>query len=87
MKKVNALELRQSPGRVLRALEKGGQPILVERQRRPAAVLISLADYQRRFADHDADEQRKAIIERIRSLRFTAPQGKTTTDLLRDLRS
>ncbi len=87
MKTVNALELRQSLGRVLRALEKGGEPILVERQRRAAAVLISLHDYKTRFADRDADEQRKAVIRRIRELQFEAPKGKTTTKLLRDLRS
>ncbi len=87
MKKVNALELRQSLGRVLRALEKGGEPIVVERQRRPAAVLISLQDYKTRFADRDADDQRQAVIERIRALRFVSPKGKTTTTLLRELRS
>ena len=46
MKSVNALELRQSLGKVLRALEKDGAPILVERAREPSAVLISLKDYR-----------------------------------------
>jgi prevent-host-death family protein len=87
MKTVNALELRQSLGRVLRALEKGGEPILIERQRQPAAVLISLEDYRRRFADRDADEERRAIIARIRGLRFSSPSSGTTVDLLRNLRS
>ncbi len=87
MKKVNALTLRQSLGRVLRSLEKSGQPILIERQRRPAAVIISLEDYHKRFVDRDADEQRKEIVRRIREMRFSAPAGKTTLDLLRDLRS
>ena len=31
MKKINALELRQSLGKVLAALEKTGEPILLER--------------------------------------------------------
>lgn len=87
MKRVNALELRQNLGRVLRSLEKEGDPIIIERQRRPAAVLISLADYQTRFVDREADEQRRAIVERIREIRFTAPRGKTTLDLLRKVRS
>lgn len=87
MKKVNALELRQSLGQVLRSLENGGEPILVERQRRPAAVLISLDDYRKRFADRDADEQRKEIVERIKQMKFKAPKGRTLLDLLRDIRS
>ena len=86
MKKVNALELRQSLGKVLRSLERGGEPIVIERQRRPAAVLISLEDWQTRFADRDADEKRKEIVERIKQSKLKAPKGKTTLDLLRELR-
>jgi prevent-host-death family protein len=87
MKRVNALEMRQSVGKVLRQLEKGGEPVIIERRRQPAAVLISLDDYEKRFADRDADEKRKEIVQRIRALRFKAPSGKTTLDLLRHLRS
>jgi prevent-host-death family protein len=87
MKHVTALEMRQSVGKVLRQLEKGGEPIIIERRRRPAAVLISLDDYEERFADRDVDEKRKEIVRSILALRFKAPSGKTTLDLLRDLRS
>lgn len=87
MKHVNALELRQNLGRVLRGLEKGGEPVVIDRQRQPAAVLISLVDYQKRFVDKDADEQRRAVVERIRALEFSPPRGKTTLDLLRKVRS
>jgi prevent-host-death family protein len=87
MKKINALEMRQSLGKVLRQLEKGSGPVLVEQRRHPVAVLISLEDYQKRFADRDADEKRREIVAKIRELRFKAPAGKTTLDLLRDVRS
>src|SRR5947199_246946 len=60
MKSVNALTLRQSLGGVLRQLERGGEPILVQRGRQPAAVLISLRDYQERFVDREADARRRA---------------------------
>ena len=86
MKSVNALQLRQSLGRVLRTLEKDGKPILIERARRPSAVLISLEDYNERFVDRAADERRRAIVNRIEELRFRAPRGKTTLDVLRALR-
>jgi prevent-host-death family protein len=87
MKRINALEMRQSLGKVLRQLEKGAGPVIVEQRRRPVAVLISIEDYQKRFADRDADEKRKEVVARIRELRFKAPSGKTTLDLLRDVRS
>ncbi len=87
MKSVNALELRQSLGRVLRRLERGGAPILVQRGRQPAAVLISLHDYRERFAERDTDERRLAIVARIKAAEFTAPKRRTTLDLLRDLRT
>lgn len=87
MKSVNALQLRQSLGKVLRALEKGGEPILIERQRKPAAVLVSLEDYQKRFVDREADDRRKEIVARIRGLRFSSPRGKSSLGLLRDIRS
>jgi hypothetical protein len=55
---------------VLRSLEKDGAPILVERARKPSAVLISLKDYGERFVDRAADEQRRAIVEPSRAFAF-----------------
>ena len=87
MNSVNALTLRQSLGRVLRQLERGGAPILVQRGRQPAAVLISLRDYQERFVDREADARRQSIVAELKATRFRGPAGGTTLDLLRDLRS
>lgn len=87
MKSVNALELRQSLGKVLRTLERDGAPILVERARRPSAVLISLKDYNERFVDRAADEERRTIVRRIEEIRLRAPRGRTSLDVLRSLRN
>ena len=87
MKSVNALTLRQSLGGVLRQLERGGEPILVQRRRQPAAVLISLRDYQERFVDREADARRRAVVATLKEMHFRRPAGRTTLDLLRDLRS
>ena len=87
MKSVNALTLRQSLGRVLRQLERGGEPVLVQRGRQPAAVLISLRAYQERFVDREADARRRAIVAELKETRFRGPARGTTLDLLRDLRS
>ena len=48
---VNALELRQSLGKVLDQVKHNGKPIIIYRRRNPAAVLVSLKDYRERFAD------------------------------------
>lgn len=87
MKSVNAVELRQALGKILRSLERGGKPVLVERRGEPAAVLISLEDYRERFVDRTADEQRSEVVRRIRDMKLSGPRRKTTLDLLRELRS
>ncbi len=84
MKIVNALKLRQQLGSVLRSLQENGRPILIERHSKPAAVLISLEDYQKRFADREADEKRKQMVEMILRTRLQLPSGKSTLDLLRE---
>ena len=59
-------------------MQRGGQP---------AAVLISLRDYQERFVDREADARRRAVVATLKEMRFRRPAGRTTLDLLRDLRS
>ena len=87
METVNALQLRQSLGRVLDQLERDGEPILVYRRRTPAAALVSLKDYRERFPDREADERRRDIVTRLQEIRFNSPTVGTTLDVLRDLRS
>lgn len=69
MQKVNALQLRQSLGKVLKRLEKTGEPILVEKNREPKAVMITLKDYQERFIRRPSAEERKKIFDRMDALR------------------
>jgi len=87
MKKTNALKIRQSLGKVLRELNRDGEPILVEKDRKPAAVLISLEDYQRRFADMDGDSLRGEIIKMIRTAKLSAPKGKSALEIIREGRA
>ncbi len=84
MKKVNALKLRQSLGAVLRMLDKTGEPILVEKDRKPRAVLISLDDFNTRFVDRTADAKRRALVDAILRMRLQAE--KSSEALVRDLR-
>lgn len=87
MKKTNALQMRQSLGKVLKRLKSTGEPILVEQGREPAAVLISLEDFQRRFVDLEADRKRKELVERIKQARIKLPAGKSTLDIIHEIRA
>jgi prevent-host-death family protein len=84
MKTVNALKLRQQLRSVLRELQESGRPVLIERNSRPAAVLISLEDYQRRFVDREADAKRREMVEVILHTRLQLPAGQSTLDLIRE---
>ena len=87
MLKVNALELRQSLSKIVRKLQRSGEPILLERGRKPAAVLISLEDYQERFAEKVADEKRRDPGSRIRKLARKSSSRESAEELVRELRS
>ena len=86
MKKTNALKLRQSLGAVLDELNKSGMPILVEKGSKPAAVLISVSDYEKRFVDQEADVKRIEIIERIKAEPVKLPKGEESIHWIRQLR-
>jgi len=84
MNSVNALKLRQQLGSIIRSLQETGKPILIERNSKPAAVLISLEDYQKRFVDREADEKRKEMVAVLLRTRLRLPAGKTSLDLVRE---
>jgi PHD/YefM family antitoxin component YafN of YafNO toxin-antitoxin module len=87
MKRTNALKMRRALGKVLRELERNGEPILVERDRRPTAVLISIRDYQERFVDQVAAAERRQLITEILALRKSAHKRRpSAVALLRGLR-
>jgi len=86
MEKATALELRNSLGKILKKLNKTSQPIVIERNSKPAAVLISLEDYKKRFVDKEADDKRKLMIQEILNNQLELPKNKTSLDLIREIR-
>lgn len=87
MRKINALMVRQSLGRVLDQLEKTGEPIIVEKDRKPRAVLITLEDFERRFVDVAARDRRREIARQIKESQRSVPRAKTgAADAVRALR-
>src|SRR5688572_26421193 len=88
MKRVNALELRQALGKVLAQLEADGEPVMVEKGRKPVAVLITLKDFRERFHEKDATDERDRIIEEMSKLAASAPVGdsRDIVTIIREMR-
>jgi PHD/YefM family antitoxin component YafN of YafNO toxin-antitoxin module len=86
MEKVNALELRQSLGKIIAKLQKNGEPILLERGRQAAAVIITLEDFRKRFVEKDADEQRRQLQEKILKLARPSKFKRSAEEVIRQLR-
>ncbi len=86
MKKINSLQLRQSLSKVILVLQKTGEPILLEKGRKPAAVIISLDDFKKRFLEKDADEKRSMVIQKIRMMARESSVKESSENLIRELR-
>jgi PHD/YefM family antitoxin component YafN of YafNO toxin-antitoxin module len=86
MKTVNALKIRNNLGEVLELLTKTGEPILVSKGRQVKAVLITPEQFEKRFLDYQAEEQKKQLLETIKSLRVDSLETKSSVEVLRELR-
>ena len=86
MRTVNALEIRNHLGAVLDDLEETQEPILIAKGKSVRAVLITLNDFQTRFLDRQAEEERDRMLEKIRSLRRKNADGSSSVNVLRKLR-
>lgn len=86
MKKVSALDLRQSVRKIAAALEREGEPIMLMRGSRPVAVLISLRDFEERFVDKAAAEARQALIAEMDALARPARDATPAVEVIRRAR-
>lgn len=82
--KVNALQIRQSFGKILKRLQQSDEPIIVEKGRVPVAVLISLKTFRERFIDFREQQKRDEILKRFESA-ARAP-AVPTLQAIRELR-
>lgn len=87
MQKINAIQLRQSLTKVMNRLRRTGEPILLEKGRNPAAVIILLDDFKTRFVEKEADERRREVQRRILSFSRRSKVKQRGEDLVRELRS
>ena len=82
--RVTALELRNRLGSILDRLDREQKPIVVEKDRRPRAVLIPLALYEERFVDLQERQLRDELVREIRE--SARPAVRDTVAELRRLR-
>lgn len=86
MKSINALTLRQALGRILDEMDRNG-PVLIEKGRRPRAVLISIKDWRERFMDLEASDERRSLMREILAMRSRISKDpRRVTDEVRGLR-
>lgn len=78
--------LRQSLSKIINLLQSTGEPIMLERGRKPAAVIISLEDFKKRFVEKEADEQRKLVVEKIKKMARKSKTKETSEQILHKLR-
>jgi len=67
MNTVNALKIRNQFGEVLDLLDKEKEPILITKSKKVRAVLIRYEDFQTRFLDKQADEEKERFIKQVKS--------------------
>lgn len=84
MKSVNALAVRQSLGAILADLEAGGKPVLVTRDRKPVAALVSIGMFRQRFVDFVAGDALRAAIDELKGLQSVS--SGDSVEALRALR-
>ena len=61
-RKPSSAKIRNEFGAVLETLKELGEPIIIEKNRIPVAVLISLEDFQNLFIDYRETEKKKEVI-------------------------
>jgi PHD/YefM family antitoxin component YafN of YafNO toxin-antitoxin module len=86
MKTINALNLRNNLGKVLQELEETNEPVLVSKGRKIRAVLVGIDDFQKRFVDKQAEEDKERWLKSILNLRAPRTGSISSLDVLRDLR-
>ncbi len=86
MKIINALSLRNNLGKVLQDLEETKEPVLVSKGRKIRAALVGIEDFQKRFVDKQAEEEKAGWLKRLQDLSAPRVGDTTSLDALRSLR-
>jgi PHD/YefM family antitoxin component YafN of YafNO toxin-antitoxin module len=86
MEEVNALTIRNNLGKILDRLNKSGEPILISKNRKIRAVLVTPEQFERRFLDWQAQDERQRFLAAMKQLKKSRKGNITTLAVLRKLR-
>ena len=86
MEEVNALKIRNNLGKILDRLNKSGEPILISKNRKIRAVLVTPEQFERRFLDWQAQDERQRFLAAFKQLKKSRKGNITTLAVLRKLR-
>jgi PHD/YefM family antitoxin component YafN of YafNO toxin-antitoxin module len=86
MEEVNALTIRNNLGKILDRLNKSGEPILISKNRKIRAVLVTPEQFERRFLDWQAQDERRRFLAAMKQLKKSRKGNITTLAVLRKLR-
>ena len=86
MEKVNALKIRNNLGEIQDRLNATGEPILVSKGRVIRAVLVTPEQFEKRFLDWQAKEQKERFLNTLHGMKGKRIGRLTSTEVLRQLR-
>ena len=86
MEEVNALKIRNNLGEILDRLNKNGEPILISKNRKIRAVLITPAQFERRFLDWQTTDERRRFQATLKRFKKSRMGSLSTLAVLRRLR-
>jgi len=84
MNKIPALKFRQEFGALMESFRLGAEPLIIEKNSEPVAVVICYADFQKRFIDKQTEEIRENILKKFRNNKFSSEKNSLQT--LRNIR-
>ena len=82
--KTNALHVRQAFGKILKKLQASKEPIIIEKNREPVAVLIDYETFKTRFVDYQEQKKIKELVQSFKDELRDSPLDSLKT--LRELR-
>jgi len=86
MEEVNALTIRNNLGKILDRLNKSGEPVLISKNRKIRAVLVTPEQFERRFLDWQSQDERRRFLAAMKQLKRSRKGNITTLAVLRKLR-
>jgi len=86
MEEVHALTIRNNLGKILDRLNKSGEPVLISKNRKIRAVLVTPEQFERRFLDWQSQDERRRFLAAMKQLKRSRKGNITTLAVLRKLR-